>query len=185
MIYSFLYFLSYLFLLPFFLRIIFRYHRIPLGHPLSFLIMQITNSAIYPISKVIPPSLYLDKASAIFTFIVIAFLTQLKFSGNPAGLFFEVLLVISSLDWMNRIIILYIAFGSLRILSSFFSIPRALDIIVEDLTDPFLSKMIFFSKIFPSPIYHIVRKYPLFLWVTILLLTHLFFEAMILERLMR
>jgi len=185
MIHSLLYFLSYLFLLPFFLRILFRYHRLPLGHPLFCLVLQLTNPFIYPIAKVISPTIYMDRPAGVFTFTVILLLTQIKFLFKPIGPFFEVLLVISALDWLNRIMILYVALGVLRLIRPFLSMPKALEALIEDFTDQAVSKLVFFAHVFPSLIQQVIRKYPLIIWVLILIFTHLIFEEMMLERLMR
>ncbi len=185
MIPSLLYFLSYLFLLPFFLRILFRYHRLALGHPLYYLILQITNPFIYPITKIITPTLYIDRPTAIFTFGMIVIFAQLKFLFKASGPFFEVLLVISALDWLNRMIILYVALGFLRLARPILTLPRALEALIENFTDPALSKLLFFSKLLPPPLPILIRKYPLVVWVVFLVCCHLIFETMMLERLMR
>jgi len=183
MIHSLLYFLSYLLLLPFFLRILFRYHRLPLGHPLFCLVLNMTNPFIYPLSKIVSPSLYVDRPACVFTFTMMIILTQIKFFFQLTGPFFEVLLVISALDWLNRIIILYVVLGLLRLIRPVLSMPKSLEALIENFTDPALRKLIFFSYIFPSFIQTIIRKYPLILWVAILIGIHLVFEEMMLERL--
>lgn len=182
MVSSLLYFFSYLFLLPFFLRIIFRYHRLPIGHPLYYLVLQLTNFFIYPIAKILPPTLYIDRPAILTTLLITAFFTHLKCLFQSVHLFFEVLLVVTLLDWCNRLIILYVALGVLRILTPLLALPKALELLIDELTDPAVNKIIFFSRALPQHMSFFIKKYSLFVFVALLMCAHISFEIMMLQR---
>ncbi len=182
MIYALLYFLSYLFLLPFFIRILFRFHRISLGHPLSFLIMQITNPFLFRLTHFFPSSLYWDKAATIFSFGVLFLMNQLRLL-NHNHAFLEVIFVVSLLDWLNRILIIYLSMSLLKACIRFVNIAPSLESIIDHFT---LNAIQTISAV----LYHVAfipkvarASLGLGLWIICLASIHLLFEQWILVRL--
>jgi len=182
MIHAFLYFLSYLFLLPFFIRILFRFHRISLGHPLSFLILQITNPFLYQLTRSFPSSLYWDKAATLFTFSFLFFMNQLRLLGHSHA-FLEVICVVTLLDWLNRIFIIYLCMAFFKISLKFINLAPSLESIIDEFTlgavhtiHALLKNLAFIPKT-------IRFSLALGLWITCLIFIHLLFEQWILIRL--
>jgi len=174
---------SYLILIPFFLRIVMRYHRIALGHPLFFTILELTNPIVYPIARIVPPSMYYDRAAIIVTWICVFIINQMKLFFHPHPPFLEVLTILSCLDWLNRLIILYLSFAVLRGIQGFLQIARPLELIVEQIVDPSIMTMLSFMRMLPNTFQNILRKYPLACWIIMLFCMHLYLEEMMIQRL--
>ena len=180
-LYQFLSFFIQLFLLPFFVRILFRFHQIPFNNMLHMAMFQFTNRFIYPLSRWIKPSRAIDWPALAFIFIAMFILCQLRSVmtiGRGAGLLIGSLIVI--LELLNRMCIIYISAGLLSYSSLFMgggSNKPLIDITYE-LTNWQLKKISFLMR--QMPFFRInLLKWAFWVWLLVMIFINLSLEHLI------
>ncbi|NBW58092.1 hypothetical protein EBR43_10015 [bacterium] len=180
-LYQVLSFFIQLFLLPFFVRILFRFHQIAFNNMLHIAMLQFTNRFISLVSRWIKPSRRIDWPALTFIFIVMFILCQLRSIitiGHGAGLLIGSLIVV--VEFFNRICIIYISAGLLSYSSLFIaggSNKPFIDITYE-LTNWQLKKVSFLMRQMPFFRMNLL-KWTFWVWLLLMIFINLSLEHII------
>jgi hypothetical protein len=181
--YQILSFFAQLFLLPFFLRLLFRFHKIAFSNPIYLAILHFTNRFTYPLSQWIYPSKTIDWHAVFFIFIAMLFLVQLRSGlllGQSLGLITASIIVF--LESINRICVIYVAAGLLAHTPTLMNIPsnRVFLDIGYELTQQQVKSITFFLRQIPILRVYFLR-WSFWVWVFCMLLVNLSLEHIILR----